>query len=155
MAHLKDSLISQLKKLDPSLSLHSRHSALIERRLRDLFPVFHTPTHPPYALMIRSAILGLEDGSGSTEEAISEYIKREYSDLPWAHARILGLQLENLCEIGEIARVSGWRYVLKVEDEVKEKCVRVARRRIRGANGEVINVARQGVLKKNAKRDGY
>ncbi|BAT74909.1 hypothetical protein LR48_Vigan09g066100 [Vigna angularis] len=122
MAHLKDSLISQLKKLDPSLSLHSRHSALIERRLRDLFPAFHTPTHPPYALMIRSAILGLEDGSGSTEEAISEYIKREYSDLPWAHARILGLQLENLCEIGEIARVSGWRYVLKVEDEVKEQC---------------------------------
>ncbi|XP_022638795.1 uncharacterized protein LOC111242017 [Vigna radiata var. radiata] len=122
MDHLRDSLVSQLKKLDPSLSLHTRHYALIERRLRDLFPAFHTPTHPPYALMIRSAILGLEDETGSTEEAISEYIKREYSDLPWAHARILGLQLENLCEIGEIARVSGWRYVLKVEDEVKEQC---------------------------------
>lgn len=72
--------------------------------------------------MIRSAILGLEDEAGSTEEAISEFIKKEYSDLPWAHDRILGLQLEKLCEIGEIARVSGWRYVLKAEDEVKEQC---------------------------------
>jgi len=72
--------------------------------------------------MIHSAILGLEDGTGSTEEAISEFIKREYSDLPWAHERILGLQLEKLCEIGEIACVSGCRYVLKVEDEVEEQC---------------------------------
>ncbi|KAK7368229.1 hypothetical protein VNO80_10253 [Phaseolus coccineus] len=122
MAHLRDSIISQLKKLDPSLSLHARHSSLIERRLGNLFPAFHTPSHPPYALMIRSAILGLEDGMGSTEEAISDFIKRKYSDLPWAHARILGLQLGKLCELGEIARVSGWRYVLKVEDEVKEQC---------------------------------
>ncbi|KAL9277229.1 hypothetical protein ACSQ67_025237 [Phaseolus vulgaris] len=72
--------------------------------------------------MIRSAILGLEDGTGSTEEAISDFIKRKYSDLPWAHARILALQLGKLCELGEIARVSGWRYVLKVEDEVNEQC---------------------------------
>jgi len=24
--------------------------------------------------------------------------------------------------MGEIVRISGWRYVLKVEDEVKEQC---------------------------------
>jgi len=51
MAHLRDSIFSHLKKLDPSLSPDAGHSSLIESRLGDLFPAFHTPTHPPYALV--------------------------------------------------------------------------------------------------------
>ncbi|KAK7400756.1 hypothetical protein VNO78_12060 [Psophocarpus tetragonolobus] len=122
MNRLHDSVVSKLKELHPSQPILPHHSATIERRLRELFPAFRTPTHPPYALMIRNAIIGLEEAIGSTEEAISEFVKREYNDLPWAHARILSLQLEKLCEIGELSRVEEGRYVLSAEDEVREQC---------------------------------
>ena len=66
---------------------------------------------------------------------------------------ILGLQLEKLCEMGEIVRIFGWRYVLKVEDEVKEQCedIENGKRGKRKSNKR----ARQKVLKKNVKRDRF
>ncbi|CAJ1939589.1 unnamed protein product [Sphenostylis stenocarpa] len=121
MAHLLNAVASEIKKRNPSFNLQPRHYSLLERHLRYLFPTFHTPTHPPYALMISRAILGLKEETGSTKEAISEFIKREYNDLPWAHGRILSVQLEKLCEIGELEFVSDSRYVLKVDEEVKEQ----------------------------------
>nr|KYP67762.1 Histone H1 [Cajanus cajan] len=106
MAKLKDSIAS---KLDPSLAVDS---SLLERRIQDLFRGFRTPTHPPYALMIRAAILGLNQPGGSTRDAISEFVKRQYEDLPLAHGSILGLHLGRLCDEGELARAEGGRYVL-------------------------------------------
>ncbi|TKY59028.1 Histone H1 [Spatholobus suberectus] len=132
MSHLKDSLVSQLTKLHPSLSIHPHHTSLIQRRLQNLFPALHTPTHLPYALMIRNAIIELKEGPGSTEEAISEFIKREYNDLPWAHTKILSLQLEKLCEIGELARVEGGRYVLRVDDDEETEQCEGSQKRKRG-----------------------
>ncbi|KAH1203014.1 hypothetical protein AAZX31_17G176100 [Glycine max] len=125
MTHLKDSIFSQLNH-HPSLS--TVDSSVIERRLRELFPAFRTPTHPPYAWMIESAIMGLNEETGSTKEAISEFIKREYNnnsdDLPLAHERILALQLERLCQVGEIACAAegggSGRYVL-TRDSVNQE----------------------------------
>ncbi|XP_020201838.1 uncharacterized protein LOC109787699 [Cajanus cajan] len=124
MSHLTDSLIAQLTQLHPSLSINPHHASLIQRRLQNLLPTLHTPTHPPYALMIRNAIIGLKEEEGSTEEAISGFIRREYNDLPWAHAKILGMQLEKLCQIGEIACAEGGRFALvdEEDDETKEQC---------------------------------
>ncbi|RDX85628.1 HMG-Y-related protein A, partial [Mucuna pruriens] len=134
LVHLKDSIISQLTKLDPSVSILPHHSSHIQCHLQQLFRSFHTPTHPPYSLMIYRAITELDEGTGSTEEAISEFIKREYNDLPWAHAKILSLQLEKLCELGEIARAEGGRYVLMVYEEVSEQCSKERKRDKRRSN---------------------
>lgn len=71
--------------------------------------------------MIRSAIIELKERATETE--ISDFIRREYNDLPWAHVKILNVQLDKLCEIGEIARAQGGRYVLKVDDDKEtEQC---------------------------------
>ncbi|QHO11686.1 hypothetical protein HN51_069426 [Arachis hypogaea] len=118
IANLKDSLLSQLAKSNPSLSLETRHvSSLIQQRLKKMFPSFHTPTHPPYALMIHRAISELNDNKGSTEEEISNFIVKEYEDLPWAHKKILGIQLEKLCQDEEIVCNEGGRYVLQADGD--------------------------------------
>ena len=60
--------------------------------------------------MIQSALRELNEESGSTEEAISEFITREYEGLPWAHLRFLDLHLRRLCMDGVIVRASNGRY---------------------------------------------
>ncbi|RYR12715.1 hypothetical protein Ahy_B04g070116 isoform A [Arachis hypogaea] len=118
IANLKDSLLSQLAESNPSLSLETRHvSSLIQQRLKKMFPSFHTPTHPPYALMIHRAISELNENKGSTEEEISNFIVKKYEDLPWAHKKILGIQLEKLCQDEEIECNEGGRYVLQVDGD--------------------------------------
>lgn len=111
MAKLKASIIS---RLGPSVD-----SSDIECRLQEVFRGgFRTPTHPPYALMITTAVLELKEENGSTEEAISVFIRQKFDDLPFAHGRILQLQLGKLCEAKEIARIEGGRYLV-VEDRVE------------------------------------
>ncbi|KAL2344744.1 hypothetical protein Fmac_006029 [Flemingia macrophylla] len=131
MSHLRDSLIAQLTELHPSFTIHPHHATIIQCRLQSLLPNLHTPTHPPYALMIRNAIMGLKEDAGSEEEAISAFILREYEDLPWAHAKILTLQLDKLCEIGELARAPCGRFALNGNDvgETKEQCKRGEKRK--------------------------
>lgn len=62
--------------------------------------------------MINKAIKELNDECGSTEAAISEFIRREYEDLPTAHATILQLKLRKLCMNGELVCTKNGRYVL-------------------------------------------
>lgn len=136
MSQLRDSLLSQLTQLNPSLtpSTITDRSSFIQSRLQELFHSFRTPTHPPYALMINKAITELKGKIGSTEEAISEFVKREYEDLPWAHGKILSLHLKRLCETGEIVCNENGRYVFPVgcvEEKVRRKC---GRKRKRGGN---------------------
>lgn len=136
MSQLRDSLLSQLTQLNPSLtpSTLTDRSSFIQSRLQQLFHSFRTPTHPPYALMINKAITELKDKIGSTEEAISEFVKREYEDLPWAHGKILSLHLKRLCEAGEIVCNENGRYVFPiggVEEKERRKC---GRKRKRGGN---------------------
>jgi len=62
--------------------------------------------------MIKRAIEELNEESGSSEEAISEFIKREYDDLPWAHVRVLDLQLRKLTLDGILLCNQNRRYML-------------------------------------------
>ncbi|CAJ2650246.1 unnamed protein product [Trifolium pratense] len=122
MTQLRDSLLSQLTELHPTLppSVLTRRSSFIQSRLQNLFHSFHTPTHPPYALMINRAIVELNDQNGSTEEAISGFVRREYEDLPWAHSKILSVHLKRLCQVGELACNEDGRYVFPGGEEEKE-----------------------------------
>ncbi|PNX86384.1 HMG-Y-related protein A [Trifolium pratense] len=62
----------------------------------------------------------LNEECGSTEEAISEFIRREYGeDLPFAHTTILYAQLEKLCSNEDIVCKKG-KYVLNFENDVTE-----------------------------------
>ncbi|KAK4261719.1 hypothetical protein QN277_004677 [Acacia crassicarpa] len=121
---IRDFLFSQASGINPSV---------IERRIQELFPSFETPTHSPYALMIQKAVKVLNERNGSTEEAISGFIKNEFQDLPWAHSRILDLHLGKLCKAGELFRTARGRYMLMDDynrfDEMKETRWRGGRRR--------------------------
>jgi hypothetical protein len=70
--------------------------------------------------MIKKAIKELNEESGSTEEAISEFVRRECEELPFAHTRMLYAQLSKLCENGHLVCKNG-KYVLKEEEEEEEE----------------------------------
>lgn len=89
--------------------------------------------------MIHRAITELNEENGSTEEAISDFIQREYEDLPWAHKRILGIQLGKLCQDEELVCNEGGRYVLVVDGDgiggdgkEREECKGSRKKRKRG-----------------------
>jgi hypothetical protein len=65
--------------------------------------------------MIRRAIEQLNEEKGSTEEAISKFIKEDVEDLPLAHASFLSHHLNKLSESGEIVKAYGNRYMFPVE----------------------------------------
>ncbi|OIT27981.1 PREDICTED: uncharacterized protein LOC109213213 [Nicotiana attenuata] len=96
----------------PTNSLSSTQRSLIEQKLHQFFPHFHPPDHPAYSWMIQRAIEQLNEEGGSYEKAISEYILREWGDLPRAHVTILRHHMRNLCEKGEIVATPCGRYRL-------------------------------------------
>ncbi|KAA8532570.1 hypothetical protein F0562_032614 [Nyssa sinensis] len=81
--------------------LTAARQMLIEERLRDFFTDFHTPDHPTYSAMINRAIRDLNEEGGSSEESISEFIRKQFDDLPWAHSTLLKHHLRKLCECGD------------------------------------------------------
>ncbi|KAK3019893.1 hypothetical protein RJ639_002942 [Escallonia herrerae] len=52
--------------------------------------------------MIHGAIVELNEKGGSSEVSISDYIKKKYADLPWAHFTMLKHHLAKLCDSGEL-----------------------------------------------------
>lgn len=85
----------------------------------------------------------LNDKNGSTPEAISEFVRREYEDLPWAHSKILSLHLGRLCEVGEIVCTENGRYMFPVggmekkeKEKEKEPC-KGSRKRRRGCRSKL------------------
>lgn len=62
--------------------------------------------------MITTAIKQLKEVGGSSEEAISECIMNDNSDLPWAHAALVRHHLGKLCEKGDIVQTREGLYVL-------------------------------------------
>ncbi|KAL2326034.1 hypothetical protein Fmac_025092 [Flemingia macrophylla] len=121
MAKLKKTVSFRLKALNPSASINAVHAFCIEDHLQHLFKFVHTPTHPHYAQMIKRAIKSMNEESGSTEEAISEFIRREYEDLPVAHLTVLNVHLRKLCTDGVLVCRESERYVLLVDrDNVKD-----------------------------------
>lgn len=77
--------------------------------------------------MIERAIQELNEKGGSSEESISEFIKKEYDDLPWAHYTMLKHHLVQLCESGEVVLTRDKRYLLasgSSDVKVRRKCRR-------------------------------
>lgn len=113
---LTDAVMKKLANSDPSKTLTLDQKNDIERHLCRLLPVFHMPNHPTYAVMIRKAIEELNEEHGSSEEAISKFIRGKFNGLPWAHARFLSLHLKKLNERGEIFCISNNCYMLPAEE---------------------------------------
>ncbi|XP_010521284.1 PREDICTED: uncharacterized protein LOC104800215 [Tarenaya hassleriana] len=74
---------------------------LLQRKLLNLCSS-GTPDHPPYGAMIHEAITELNEVGGSNEEAISQFIKSKYNNLPHAHTSFLSHHLAKLAEKEEI-----------------------------------------------------
>ncbi|XP_010681940.2 uncharacterized protein LOC104896830 [Beta vulgaris subsp. vulgaris] len=98
--------IFRLAKSHPNKPLSPSQISFIEEQLLLTFPLLRTPTHPTYSVMIQNAIKELNEEDGSNEESISEYIKANYDDLPWAHVTYLSHHLRELCNNNEIEIVS-------------------------------------------------
>ncbi|KNA07633.1 hypothetical protein SOVF_170060, partial [Spinacia oleracea] len=86
--------------------------------------------------MIHNAIKGLNEKDGSKEESISEFIKANYDDLPWAHDAYLRHHLSELCKNGEIlcyTSATGKCYTIEAMALIKECNLRKKRsfRRLR------------------------
>ncbi|KAL8157560.1 hypothetical protein AgCh_002315 [Apium graveolens] len=62
--------------------------------------------------MIHRAIEELNEKRGSSEESISQYIKKEYKDLPLAHNSLLKHHLGELCNSDEILVTRKHLYLL-------------------------------------------
>ncbi|VVA33806.1 PREDICTED: HMG-Y-related [Prunus dulcis] len=118
---LRDALLTRIAaSSEPSKPIINSEGlkSNIDRRLQELIPTVHTPTHPPYASMIQRAIEELDEEGGLSEVAISEFIKREYEDLPVAHEGFLRHHLRKLCESRVVVNLEGRRYNLAVEEGV-------------------------------------
>lgn len=90
--------------------------------------------------MIWRAIEGLNEEEGSTEEAISNFIKEDVKDLPWAHASFLRHHLNKLCESGEIVRASENCFKLPAgnKNSPKRRCWQ-----LNGAGGQIRPIEEQ------------
>ncbi|XP_045797540.1 histone H1-like [Trifolium pratense] len=119
MEKLKKSLLFRMVAINPNSSSiinSSIVSSFIDNRFPQVFKSFDAPTHPPYELMIKKAMKELNEEYGSTEEAISGFIRSEYGeDLPCAHTTILHIQLRKLCMAGKLGFKKG-KYVLDFEN---------------------------------------
>ncbi|KAK9996948.1 hypothetical protein SO802_021634 [Lithocarpus litseifolius] len=131
---LTDAVMTKFESSYPSNTLRPDLRNQIEECICKKLPDLHTPDHPTYALMIRRAIEELNDGKGSTMEAISKCILEGVEDLPWAHASFLSHHLSKLSESGEIIKVS-------------ENCYRLP--------GEKSNSLPKSGLKKKRKKRHY
>lgn len=67
--------------------------------------------------MIAAAIHHFAEEDGSTEAAISDYIRANYDGLPWAHDRLLPYYLGKLTRMGEFAQGAPGRYVTVHDDQ--------------------------------------
>ncbi|KAK8490075.1 hypothetical protein V6N11_081546 [Hibiscus sabdariffa] len=133
--NLKDAIIAELSaSKSPPMAIDPE---LIDLRLQQLLPTFQTPIHPPYSSMIRQAILKLNEDCGSTEEAISMHLEKEYQGLPWAHASFLSHHLKKLCSSGELVCVGDERYMINVDDGDVVNVEKGDRALVRGKGSEV------------------
>ncbi|CAN6550120.1 unnamed protein product [Malus baccata var. baccata] len=115
---LCDAVLARIAASEPSKPIDSdRLKSNIERGLRLLIPAFHIPNHPPYASMIQRAIKVLNEDGGASEGGISEFIKREYEDLPVAHEGFLRHHLRKLCESGVVVSLKHGRYNVANQDD--------------------------------------
>ncbi|KAK4791146.1 hypothetical protein SAY86_031559 [Trapa natans] len=67
-----------------------------------------TVSHPPYFQMIKEALQGLNQRSGSSSYAIAKFIKDKYkSILPTNFKKILNIQIKNSVGKGKLIKIKG------------------------------------------------
>ncbi|XLR23172.1 hypothetical protein S83_051072 [Arachis hypogaea] len=124
IANLKDSLscLSLPNPTSPSPSKHAMFPPLFSSVSRRCF-LLSTPRR---TLLMYWELSELNENKGSTEEEISNFIIKKYEDLPWAHKKILGIQLEKLFQDEEIVCNEVGRYVLQADGDRKgrQECKR-------------------------------
>ena len=88
--------------------------------------------------MIRKAIEVLNEEGGSSEKAISEFIVKEYENLPLAHEAILKHHLRKLCEKRELLLKDNEWYILLKDCAVgkQQKKRKNVRRKGRPSRGD-------------------
>ncbi|ESQ40843.1 hypothetical protein EUTSA_v10015336mg, partial [Eutrema salsugineum] len=103
MAHERkvENLRAFMVNLANSRGLLLPETNLFEQKFLDLC-LSRAPDHPTYSAMIFVAITELNKEGGSREEAISEFIKSKYRNLPFAHTSLLSHHLAKLVEKREI-----------------------------------------------------
>lgn len=84
------------------------------------------PSHPPYFQMIKEAIQGLKEKTGSSAYAIAKHMEEKYKAvLPANFRKILGLQLKNFAAKGKLVKVKNSFKLSdagkKEEDKTKKK----------------------------------
>ncbi|XVE85412.1 hypothetical protein DITRI_Ditri17bG0089100 [Diplodiscus trichospermus] len=112
-SRLKGAILSELAASNSSMHISPD---VIDLRLQQFFPTFHTPVHPPYSSMIQEAILKLNEEDGSSKEAISSFLEKEHEDLPWGNSSFLDHHLKKLCRNGEIVCVNNELYMLQADN---------------------------------------
>ncbi|KFK25232.1 hypothetical protein AALP_AA8G084500 [Arabis alpina] len=103
MAHERkvENLRTFMVNLANSRGFSLPETKLFDQKFLDLC-LYRTPDHPTYSAMIFVAITDLNEEGGSGEEAISEFIKSKYKNLPFAHRSLLSHHLTKLVEKREI-----------------------------------------------------
>ncbi|CAA7027061.1 unnamed protein product [Microthlaspi erraticum] len=119
MAHERkvENLRDFMVNLAKSRGLLLPETKLFEQKFVELC-LSRVPDHPTYSAMILVAITELKEKGGSREEAISEFIKSKYKNLPFAHTSLLSHHLAKLVEKKEIlCDYNNYCYTLPGEKE--------------------------------------
>merc|ERR1712224_644049 len=81
------------------------------------------PSHPPYADMVKAAIVALKDRTGSSAVAIAKYLDGNYK-LPETYKKSLSLTLKKLVESGKLVKVKASYKLGSLKTEPKKKVVK-------------------------------
>ncbi|CAN1190539.1 Histone H1 [Linum perenne] len=78
-----------------------------------------TASHPPYFQMIKEALMGLDEKSGSSPYAIAKYMEEKHKAvLPANFRKILAVQLKNSAAKGKLIKI---RASYKLTESVKKE----------------------------------
>ncbi|MFS8035317.1 putative linker histone H1/H5, domain H15, winged helix-like DNA-binding domain superfamily [Helianthus anomalus] len=81
-------------------------------------------SHPPYAEMVKEAIVALKEKTGSSQYAISKHIEDNQKDLPANFKKLLLLQLKKLVAAGKLTKVKNSFKLQKPADHKKPLAVK-------------------------------
>ncbi|XP_060184562.1 uncharacterized protein LOC132614184 isoform X1 [Lycium barbarum] len=131
MDKLRESIL-KLANSEPNVPLSATQNSLLQEKLNHFLYCLHTgPDHPPYTWMIEKALQELDEEGGSSEDSISEVIKKEYDSLPWAHTTLLKRHLQMMSEKGEVLMIDGGRFSLPGDSKsMNQKRKRKRKRRL-------------------------
>merc|ERR1712048_321795 len=112
------------------------------------------PSHPPYADMVKAAIVALKDRTGSSAVAIAKYLDGNYK-LPETYKKSLSLTLKKLVESGKLVKVKASYKLGSLKTEPKKKVVKkkttAARKKTTAAKKKVAKKPKKPAAKKPKK----